>query len=119
MDEKQVADYFVLAGLPDGKKIRLDDSSSIDGNSSPTVFSQNNLDPITDITVIIRSQGETVPLGWHCIETTPFRFPADLNHGSKSRMTPAGSQLTMSVVRSPQPEHLHLLQARARKGSTR
>lgn len=82
MDEKRVADYFIVSGLPDENRVPLVDTSR-DGSSSPPIFSsQATLDPITDITVIIRSQGETVPIGWHCIETTPFGFPADLNHGS-------------------------------------
>lgn len=79
MEDKRVADYYVLAGVPaKGKREHLDDSS---GSSSPCQ-PPPPLDPITDITVIIRSEGETIPPSWYCIETTPSGFPADLNHGS-------------------------------------
>ncbi|XP_035218494.1 C-myc promoter-binding protein-like [Stegodyphus dumicola] len=77
MDDKRVADYFVVAGLPDNPS-KLDEFSR-DGISPKTT---HPLVPITDITVIIRSQGEIVPKGYTCIEYTPFNFTADLNHGS-------------------------------------
>ncbi|GFS92328.1 c-myc promoter-binding protein [Nephila pilipes] len=77
MDDKRVADYFVVAGLLDNAS-PLDEFSR-DGNTPKTT---HPLVPITDVTVIIRSQGETVPKGYSCIEYTPFNFPADLNHGS-------------------------------------
>ncbi|CAM1154359.1 DENND4C (predicted) [Pycnogonum litorale] len=78
--EKRVADYFVVAGLPDNPS-PLDDVYSRDA-SSPAGFSHVGHAPITDIAVIFRSMGETVPSGYISIETTPFGFPADLNHGS-------------------------------------
>ncbi|GIY17953.1 c-myc promoter-binding protein [Caerostris darwini] len=77
MDDKRVADYFVVAGLQDNAS-PLDEFSR-DGNIPK---STHPLVPITDVTVIIRSQGETVPKGFTCIEYTPLNFPADLNHGS-------------------------------------
>lgn len=76
MDDKRVADYFVIAGLPENPS-PLEEFSR-DNNTKTS----NSLLPITDITVIIRSQGEVVPDGFKCIETTPLGFPADLNHGS-------------------------------------
>lgn len=77
MDDKRVADYFVVAGLQDHAS-PLDELSR-DGNTAKTFHSSV---PITDIAVIIRSQGETVPNGYECIETTPTGLNADLNHGS-------------------------------------
>lgn len=83
MDDRRVADYFVVAGVADTGRRPLDDYSSRDGSASPPLLSSKPVkDPITDITVIVRSQGEGVPPGWQCIETTPTGFPADLNHGS-------------------------------------
>lgn len=78
---KRVADYFVIASLPDRNRHLLDDGGR-NGSSSPTIALNEKLDPITDVTVIIRSAGEAIPSGWYCIETTPTGFPADLNHGS-------------------------------------
>lgn len=69
----RVGDYFVVAGLGNGKStqnaIHLDDERNI-------------LEPITDITVIFKSLGEKPPVGYKCIDKTPAGFPADLNHGS-------------------------------------
>ena len=76
-----MADYFVLAGLPSEGRKNLDDMNR-DGSSSPSGSLSSLKDPITDVTVIMRSEGETIPPGWFCIETTPLGFPADLNHGS-------------------------------------
>ncbi|XP_063367869.1 DENN domain-containing protein Crag [Cydia amplana] len=75
MDEKRVADYFVIAGLPETPEL-LDDSDSghLKGYSTKA--------PITDISVVFPSLGETVPNGYELIETTPSGLPADLNHGS-------------------------------------
>ncbi|XP_013789446.1 DENN domain-containing protein 4C-like [Limulus polyphemus] len=77
MEDKRVADYFVVAGLPDNPQ-PLEEFTH-DGITPQT---SHNLAPITDLTVIIHSQGETVPQGYTCIEKTPSGFPADLNHGS-------------------------------------
>ena len=77
---KRIADYFVIASLPDHKRQVLDDRN---GSSSPTTTAYpEKVEPITDVTVIVRSAGEQVPPAWYCIETTPTGFPADLNHGS-------------------------------------
>lgn len=86
MDEKRVSDYFVVAGLPETTRQPFDDYfSGRDGSTSPLLTSSASSsckDPITDITVIIRSAGEQIPPSWYCIETTPNGYPADLNHGS-------------------------------------
>lgn len=69
MEEKRICDYFVVAGVPDLPRKYED------------VY-EPSLDPITDITVIIRSQYEPIPKGYVCIEKTPSGHVADLNHGS-------------------------------------
>ncbi|KAL0870637.1 hypothetical protein ABMA27_005596 [Loxostege sticticalis] len=75
MDERRVADYFVVAGLPEKPEL-LDDSDSghLKGYSTKP--------PITDIGVIFPGLGETVPNGFELLELTPTGLPADLNHGS-------------------------------------
>ncbi|CAH2087462.1 unnamed protein product [Euphydryas editha] len=75
MDERRVADYFVVAGLPEQPEL-LDDSDSghLKGYSTKA--------PITDIGVIFPGLGETVPNGYEMLELTPTGLPADLNHGS-------------------------------------
>ncbi|XP_046966815.1 DENN domain-containing protein Crag isoform X4 [Vanessa cardui] len=75
MDERRVADYFVVAGLPEQPEV-LDDSDSghLKGYSTKP--------PITDIGVIFPDLGETVPNGYEMLELTPTGLPADLNHGS-------------------------------------
>ena len=79
--DKRIADYFVVAGLSPDCHVQSDEFVGQEGGCSPKVC-QSHKAPITDITVIIRSQGETVPEGFTCIEMTPSLFPADLNHGS-------------------------------------
>lgn len=69
MDDKRIADYFVIAGVPEQPR-KFDQSL------------QSGLDPITDISVIIRSNNEPIPSGYQCIEETPSGHKADLNHGS-------------------------------------
>ncbi|XP_037292276.1 DENN domain-containing protein Crag isoform X2 [Manduca sexta] len=75
MDDRRVADYFVVAGLPDNPEL-LDDSDSghLKGYSSKA--------PITDISIVFPGLGETVPDGFELVELTPTGLPADLNHGS-------------------------------------
>ncbi|XP_023718394.1 DENN domain-containing protein Crag isoform X4 [Cryptotermes secundus] len=77
MDERRVADYFVVAGLPDQPE-PLGDLSR-DGAHLKATFNQA---PITDVTVIFPGLGEDIPPGYHMIDTTPTGLEADLNHGS-------------------------------------
>lgn len=65
MDDKQIADYFVVAGLTDNS-MPLEDFS-FDGSPLKSTYDQA---PITDITVIIPSLGEAIPQGFTCIEQT-------------------------------------------------
>lgn len=77
MEEKRVADYFVVAGLPANPRLLEEDFSAVQSpwaNFGPM--------PVTDIAVIVRSEGEVPPPGFECIEHTPTGLPADLNHGS-------------------------------------
>jgi len=74
MDERRVADYFVVAGLPDHPE-PLGDFSR-DGAYLKAPFNQA---PITDVTVIFPSLGEEVPPGFYIIETTPTGKLAHFN----------------------------------------
>ncbi|KAM3965518.1 LOW QUALITY PROTEIN: DENN domain-containing protein Crag [Aphomia sociella] len=75
MDEKRVADYFVVAGLPDNPELLEDsDSGHLKG--------YNTKAPITDIGVVFPGLDEKVPNGYELIDLTPTGLPADLNHGS-------------------------------------
>ncbi|TNM93889.1 hypothetical protein fugu_002065 [Takifugu bimaculatus] len=70
----RVTDYFVVAGLTD-RSTPLEQDLSECRSGGPK-------GPITDLAVINRSAGETVPEGFTCIDTTPSGQPANLNHGS-------------------------------------
>uniref|UniRef100_A0A8B9L070 DENN domain containing 4C n=1 Tax=Astyanax mexicanus TaxID=7994 RepID=A0A8B9L070_ASTMX len=70
----RVTDYFVVAGLTD-KSTPLEQDLSETKSSGPKA-------PITDLAVINKSAGETVPEGFTCIEVTTTGQPANLNHGS-------------------------------------
>lgn len=75
MDERRVADYFVVAGLPD--ELEPVDDFSKDGTYLKPTYNQA---PITDITVIIPSAEEIVPLGYTVIESTPHGKYGFLNN---------------------------------------
>lgn len=66
MDDRRVADYFVVAGLPE--KLEPVDEFSKDGTYLKPSYNQA---PITDITVIFPSLGESAPPGYEVIESTP------------------------------------------------
>lgn len=73
MDERRVADYFVITGLP-GEPEPLDESTLSDGGNLKA--------PITEIGVIFPALGETLPEGYEMLSRTPTGLNADLNHGS-------------------------------------
>lgn len=77
MEDRRVADYFVVAGLPDNPQ-PLEEFCSESANLKPT----HNQAPITDIAVILQSAEEFPPEGYTLIETTVSGFSANLNHGS-------------------------------------
>lgn len=79
MDERRVADYFVVAGLPEDPEPLEDNSLSDSGHQLKSSHSQA---PITDIGVIFPSLGEKLPDGYEVIKQTPTGLTADLNHGS-------------------------------------
>ncbi|GLV31716.1 Calmodulin-binding protein related to a Rab3 GDP/GTP exchange protein [Carabus blaptoides fortunei] len=78
MDERRVADYFVVAGLPDSPEL-LDDLNFSDCGQLKANHDQA---PITDIGVIFPELGETLPSEYELLEYTPSGLSADLNHGS-------------------------------------
>ncbi|KAM6294163.1 DENN domain-containing protein 4B [Aegotheles albertisi] len=69
----QLVDYFVVAGLTETSR-PLEEEAQQHRPARAT-------EPITEVAVIIRSQGEDVPHGFTCIETTTAGHPADLNAG--------------------------------------
>ncbi|XP_068090496.1 DENN domain-containing protein 4C isoform X2 [Hyperolius riggenbachi] len=78
MEDKgpRVVDYFVVAGLTDTSKLLDHDVGRLETKAvGPKA-------PITDIVIINRTAGETVPEGYTCIELTPTGLQANLNHGS-------------------------------------
>ncbi|XP_047003127.1 DENN domain-containing protein Crag isoform X1 [Schistocerca americana] len=77
MDEKRIADYFVVAGLPENPE-PLEEFS----HDSAHLKSNYNQPPITDITVYFPTLGESVPPEYTVLSRTPTGFSADLNHGS-------------------------------------
>lgn len=104
MDERRVADYFVVAGLPaqDQDQDQLSSTgSSCSGNEKNDENEENgeekledwcqegthlkdtNLQaPITDLAIIFPALGESCPDGFTLLEYTVTGFKADLNHGS-------------------------------------
>lgn len=78
MDERRVADYFVVAGLSDTPEL-LDDLNFSDYGH---LKSNHDQAPITDIGIIFPELGETLPPEYELLEFTPMKLSADLNHGS-------------------------------------
>ena len=87
MDERRVADYFVVAGLPGHDDDNLEENESEntleDWCQEGTHLKDMHMPaPITDLAVIFPALGETCPEGYTILDTTVSGFPADLNHGS-------------------------------------
>lgn len=78
MDERRIADYFVVAGMPNNPKL-LQDNIFNDSSHLRTV---NSVAPITDIGVFFPTLGEKIPADYEILETTPSGLDADLNFGS-------------------------------------
>ncbi|XP_065735282.1 DENN domain-containing protein 4C isoform X9 [Phocoena phocoena] len=72
----RVTDYFVVAGLIDTSTLLDQEINRLDTKSTGPKA------PITDIAVINKSAGETVPEGYTCVEATPSALQANLNYGS-------------------------------------
>lgn len=78
MDDRRIADYFVVAGLPK-QPVPLRDSIFNDSSHFKVAPSTS---PITDIGVFFPTLGEKIPYGYEILETTPTGLDADLNYGS-------------------------------------
>jgi DENN domain-containing protein 4 len=78
MEEKRIADYFVVAGMPENPKLLQDNIF----NDSSHLRSANSVDPITDIGVFFPALGEKIPMDYEVLEKTPTGLYADLNYGS-------------------------------------
>ncbi|KAG5889364.1 hypothetical protein JTB14_009157 [Gonioctena quinquepunctata] len=78
MEDRRVADYFVVAGLPDDPE-PLDETTLSEGGNLKASHGQA---PVIDISVIFPSLGEVKPDDYEVITKTPTGLNADLNHGS-------------------------------------
>lgn len=87
MDDRRVADYFVIAGLP-GQDNELSEDNDTNNKLEDWCQEGTHLKdmhmppPITDLAVIFPALGEHCPEGYTLLEYTVSGFPADLNHGS-------------------------------------
>lgn len=70
MDDRRVADYFVVAGLAD--QLEPVDNFSNDGYNLKYYHTKP---PITDIAVVFSTLGESCPKGYEMIEETPTGNP--------------------------------------------
>lgn len=87
MDERRVADYFVIAGLPGQDNDATNDSEAQekleDWHQEGTHVKDIHMKPpITDLAIIFPALGEQCPEGYTWLEQTVSGLPADLNHGS-------------------------------------
>ncbi|XP_076639422.1 DENN domain-containing protein Crag isoform X4 [Colletes latitarsis] len=87
MDERRVADYFVIAGLPGQDNDFDTDNESQEKledwyQEGTHVKDMHMKAPITDLAIIFPALGEQCPDGYILLENTVTGLPADLNHGS-------------------------------------
>lgn len=98
MDDRRVADYFVVAGLPTQDEDEINFNNKNDDENEDrqengerledwcqegTHLKDTNLQaPITDLAIIFPALDETCPEGFTLLEYTVSGFKADLNHGS-------------------------------------
>ncbi|CAK5074865.1 unnamed protein product [Meloidogyne enterolobii] len=76
--DRLLFEYFIVAGLNDKENCDEFPAHSSDGKLNNGEAKA----PITDICVVISSAGETTPVDFERIETTPSGYLANLNHGS-------------------------------------
>lgn len=76
MEDKRLADYFVVSGLPANPELLEEVADDQHLNSI------QRQDPIVEVVVINKTLGEFPPHNFKCIEFTPNGLIADLNHGS-------------------------------------
>ncbi|KAM9515200.1 DENN domain-containing protein 4B [Guaruba guarouba] len=74
--EPPLVDYFVVAGLPAAGALPAGGRCGAAPEEEP-----RRKEPITDVALIARAQGEEPPLGFTCIEATPTGLPAELGAG--------------------------------------
>lgn len=79
MEEKRIADYFVVAGMNANPQL-LQESNFKESNHMRG--GTHSIEPITDIGVCFPVLGEEVPAGHIILESTPTGLAANLNHGS-------------------------------------
>ncbi|XP_076226850.1 DENN domain-containing protein Crag isoform X1 [Nomia melanderi] len=87
MDERRVADYFVIAGLPGQDNDFESDNETQEKledwyQEGTHVKDVHMKPPITDLAIIFPALGEQCPDGYTLLEHTVSGLPADLNHGS-------------------------------------
>ncbi|KAH8240501.1 hypothetical protein KR038_007994 [Drosophila bunnanda] len=78
MEEKRIADYFVVAGMPEQPQLLQENIF----NDSGRLRAASTIEPITDIGVFFPLLGEEIPEGFELLAHTPTGLPANLNHGS-------------------------------------
>lgn len=78
MEEKRIADYFVVAGMPENPKLLQENIFS----DSSHLRTATNIDPITDIGVFFPALDEKIPDDYEILRFTPSGLDADLNYGS-------------------------------------
>ncbi|KAH8373254.1 hypothetical protein KR009_008873 [Drosophila setifemur] len=78
MEEKRIADYFVVAGMPEHPQLLQENIF----NDSGRLRAASTIEPITDIGVFFPLLGEEIPEGYELLAHTPTGLPANLNHGS-------------------------------------
>ncbi|XP_013113202.2 DENN domain-containing protein Crag isoform X1 [Stomoxys calcitrans] len=78
MEERRIADYFVVAGMPEDPQLLQESNFKESGH----LRAANSIEPITDIGVFFPLLGEEVPEGFEVLESTPTGLPANLNYGS-------------------------------------
>lgn len=78
MEEKRIADYFVVAGMPENPKLLQENIFS----DSSHLRTAAVIEPITDIGVFFPALEEQCPDDYEILRFTPSGLDADLNFGS-------------------------------------
>lgn len=78
MEEKRIADYFVVAGMPENPKLLQENIFS----DSSHLRTAAVIEPIIDIGVFFPALEEKIPEDFEILRFTPSGLDADLNFGS-------------------------------------
>lgn len=78
MEEKRIADYFVVAGMPENPKLLQENIFS----DSSHLRTAAVIEPIIDIGVFFPALEEKIPEDYEILRFTPSGLDADLNFGS-------------------------------------